>query len=869
MATVTSPRSPVPKAGKAERPLPPAVLFLLACTVGLFAFLAYLYCVVAALVIGLMILVHLGLLLVGLRFGLAEFFAKSIAAQVHLAGLFLRGLRLQSGPDTHVSLVRAYAPELFDHLEAVARRIGVPVPDDVRLEMLLNASVQLKGVRKGRGHTILTVGYDLLATLTQDELDSVLAHELAHAKLIQRGYKGWASKAIGRLSQIANTLQAINREHRAAKKTFATAAVLGAGFHLIAKGSNRALAAYCRQDEFAADRAAAEVCGTAVYRGTLEKIDQVAVLAAKLSWRERLIKSQREQSYSGWLRNALLPHDEAHRAALAAEARADDSVGEYDTHPPLEARIAALPVDESTVTASPPAMDLLQDPDGLADQLFERGEQAAIQVESEESGQLLSQARKAAPASKMTGLQILGLSVVIAGALVLVLGIALYTDVNVDGATKAVAVVAGIALIAVGAVVMQRGQPNLKDSLPAPPLGLWESAVREVHGLEDAKTWLDEAKADAESVRIPSVITSRKERARFWERRIYDALRQCDYKQAFGAAVQLEPLNRKSAAYLFAVALTASLFGDRARGKGALAQAVQSYRLGPSVSWAIGWSAALLGDWVEAEGYLQDAKTHRPDEPTITALLGICQWQRDKLRESIRNLRRAAELAPKETRIRYHLARTLADAGRPRDAEPLLTTDDIRESEELDVQLLRLRVSLLLDRHGEAEGLCRQIEEAHPGGKALLGLGHAFQDAKLTDRARAYLERATELAFYPDALVRLAYLDHEEKTNPDLCKQRLLAALDVTKEAGEGSAPALALLEPACHGLTEMREKSPKCAGWVANVNMASSPAPVNQMSLLVFAPHSAAAGALVKELYDAMHPDNSAPPGHRVDAVQ
>ncbi len=50
------------------------------------------------------------------------------------------------------------------------------------------AWVKLKGYRKGSGKTTLGIGYDLLAGLPEAEVEAVLAHEMVHARLVQRGF---------------------------------------------------------------------------------------------------------------------------------------------------------------------------------------------------------------------------------------------------------------------------------------------------------------------------------------------------------------------------------------------------------------------------------------------------------------------------------------------------------------------------------------------------------------------------------------------------------------------------------------------------------------------------------------------------------
>lgn len=76
---------------------------------------------------------------------------------------------------TGFRMTREEHPELWRHVDELARLAGTRGPDDVRLVDVANASVwERRGVR------YLELGLPLVAGLSVGELRSVLAHELGH-----------------------------------------------------------------------------------------------------------------------------------------------------------------------------------------------------------------------------------------------------------------------------------------------------------------------------------------------------------------------------------------------------------------------------------------------------------------------------------------------------------------------------------------------------------------------------------------------------------------------------------------------------------------------------------------------------------------
>jgi Zn-dependent protease with chaperone function len=168
-----------------ERPLSPLQAFALALAATTVILAFYLYCLVILLVIAVLLLLDLAILVALLRFHLAVLIAPSIGALVRLAIRVLKSLVLKREPDFNLRLKREQAPKLFVRVEEIARETSTSPPSEICLFMDANAFVHLRGYGKGRGRTTLGLGFDLLTGLNTIEIDFVIAHEMAHARLVQ------------------------------------------------------------------------------------------------------------------------------------------------------------------------------------------------------------------------------------------------------------------------------------------------------------------------------------------------------------------------------------------------------------------------------------------------------------------------------------------------------------------------------------------------------------------------------------------------------------------------------------------------------------------------------------------------------------
>ena len=221
-------------------------------------------------------------------------------------------------PDTDLGpvLVRLDAPTLFQEIAAVARRLGVKPPDQIRL-----AYLPCCGVVGWRRTRILLLGLPLLQVLTQAELRAVLAHELAHLA------RGDVALSAGAARFVHGLGRAIDRREGQLRGP------LGAWAKASWRLAHWLEAPIARGQEARADRNAAAVAGGDAAASALVKVAMVQPLFREVLdrhdpdrddlpniyavfrafWR-RLPNEAREAMRLGVLVNATPPADSPHPA---------------------------------------------------------------------------------------------------------------------------------------------------------------------------------------------------------------------------------------------------------------------------------------------------------------------------------------------------------------------------------------------------------------------------------------------------------------------------------------------------------------------------------------------------------------------------
>jgi Zn-dependent protease with chaperone function len=835
-----------------ERPVSGLALLVLTTSAVAGVLLGYLYCFVALVTMGALVLIELALILALARIGLAGFMLEMIQAHTRLLALVARSLGLRQPTEYQMPLQREDAPRLFALIEQMSQRLGVPTPEHTVLELGTGAWVRLHGYQRGVGRVILGIGYELLALLSEGELKAVLAHEMAHARLIQRGVKGWLANGLIRMGQLAHALDGAIDAAREQGGRFFTAALLARGVHLLGRMERRLFASCCRQDEFAADGLAAELCGADVFRRMLLRIEVAGIRFQELSWRECRARLQRDESFTAWLNGQLAPSDEE-RAELEQAVLAASRQEEFDAHPSLADRLAALPVASAPAAVSPPALDLLPEPDALAERLVSTLEQIAHEEEQRESERLRREVRKRQRGQHLTPVQTVGIILAILGVAFTCMSLAFVAETPDGWATSVPWLIGSLVVLLLGLHLYRRSHYRERVELPVPRFSAWKAAMEPSARGAITEGHLDTLTAELRGT-VPPSVKERKATARFWGDECYRALEQCDYAGALvrsRLSLEADPYCLEG---LLGGGIALTYFGAAEGSDQVLDVSYRRFGVGASVGWALGWAFLMRGDWTNGEPYLLDAVTRRPQEPTLWSLLGLAQWQQGKLHEAERSLRQATALEPTEVEHGTSLAQVLLWAGRPKDALQELERLEQQSPTDYNVMLCRIGAELHLGRGEQAAAHAAALEAAHPGPKTVCHLGQAYLDAKQDQIGRDYLERVSREGFYPRALVCLAHLAVGRKEY-DRARADLLAALDLTRPLGPEAEGPLELLEEVCQALATMAEPINDASAWAAVLNLPSGLTQWQRLGLLVHAASLEGAREQVRELYEAMIP--------------
>jgi heat shock protein HtpX len=211
---------------------------------------------------------------------------------------------------------RSQAPELYEMVDRLRQRAGLPMPT-----VAIAPQEQPNAFATGRNpdHAVVCVTAGLLRLIGREEMEGVIAHELAHIKnrdMLLQTFTATLAGAISMLAQMAMWASVFGgRDDRGGSAIGAIAMMI-----LAPIAASVVQMAISRQREFKADRVGAEICGRPL------------ALASAL---ERL---------EGYARRA--PMDVSPAAAPLAQvnplAGGGGMAALFRTHPPTERRVAAL-----------------------------------------------------------------------------------------------------------------------------------------------------------------------------------------------------------------------------------------------------------------------------------------------------------------------------------------------------------------------------------------------------------------------------------------------------------------------------------------------------------------------------------------------
>ncbi len=809
--------------------------------------LFYLFVLVSVVLLLVVLAVEFVILIALVRFGATRLITPAMGKHGELLWIFLRSLRLGKGAEYRIVLGPADAPDLFTLLDSVCAKAKVPLPHKVYLLMGVSAWVQLKGLRRGAGTTHLGMGYDLLAGLTQLEMEAVLGHEMMHAKLVQRGVSQLLMKGVNRAANLSRSLGQTTASDRYAKKSVLFVGTFLHGAEFLTGLAARQMAACSRQDEFAADIGAAELCGAEALRSSLLKLDDLERVASRLPLRDRIAQLESGESFEAWLLRELA----AAKAADPSEAKAE-VFNKYATHPSLHDRLAALasfPAQERE--ESPPALRLLANPDQVAIDLVAAIQKELVNREREDSKRLDRQGRKTRTSRNVTPLRFCGIVLVLGGICSLIMGLVYWTLATIS--LTVLFIVLGLVAIPLGVWLHRMGQYKDTITLPVPDYSLIKAFKKGAITDAEIKTIETELKKEADAVK-------KKMRPALYLNHSYASLGECNYLRAHIAARLCLDVDKKSVPGHLALAIaTAALNPSPTVGKALRFVQQQTGLRSESITWGAGWALALAGDWMYAEIFLVEARAKKPSEPTVLALLAISQLRRGKLFSAIDSARQAHQLQPDRPVYTKLLIDLLLQGGFLREAHSHL--QHMAEEAAADPDLAYAMVTLgLSQRNLEAADAWMEVIVQGPAGpEKFIKLGNQCQTARYDQKAVEYFQHALTHGHYPEAYLGLGRLAAFQQ-DKDQARTHLRAALDLHRPVGENSSAAPPLVIPVLNQLNSLHDPVMDCRAWIAKIQGKPHTAALTNISFVIFAPTDAEAKRLMAEALDAMQP-NIAPP--------
>lgn len=262
--------------------------------------------------------------------------SKFILIPVVMVGALGRALLTRTAPPEGEAITREQAPRLFECIERVRAATGAMPMDVVLITPEFNAfAAEVPrfgpfGVRRYLG-----IGLPLMQGLPPEEVEAVIAHEFGHFS--------------NRHGRIGSAIYRMRRMWLAMAKS-ADFGVLNRFLSWYAPYFNAYSFVMARQQEFVADRAAADALGAPVMARALSRISLLGLAADELFWGRMATRVAAEdkpptsifREFAQFLRQPV-------PQALAARV-VQQVTGHDDTHPALPDRLKAI----GQAAAAPP-----------------------------------------------------------------------------------------------------------------------------------------------------------------------------------------------------------------------------------------------------------------------------------------------------------------------------------------------------------------------------------------------------------------------------------------------------------------------------------------------------------------------------------
>jgi len=692
-------------------------------------FVYYAFAIISAGILSGVIALGILLTLAAARFGAGGVIGRLVGVQISLGWQLARNLWPSRRSEFRLQLAETDAPDLFARLRRLGTTMGVKAPHTVGVEMSSGAHIRLGGFFKGTGKTALTLGYDLAAGLSPNETEAVLAHEMAHAKLSQRGFRWWLGSGLTGCAKLTNTLRAHMEERRAVNSDDSLAGLFLLPAHLLTLLIARLFATYSRQDEFEADREAAKVCGAGAMARALSKLERLDQITSRLGWHERVAQLQSEGGVSQWLLEQL----KVGRESASSEFRTV-LADRYSTHPSIRDRLAAL----SEFTVNVPISDesslaWFSNPDGIARRLVAEIQRLTGLEEERETAKLRKEVRGLRLKTHFTPAQGLGVILVLFGTIWALID----WFVAWDWAQAAIF----LGLIGVGIFLYRAGRPRLEIELPWPDFTLLAKRRTTPPPLGDPDERNKAIKTDLQT-KIGG-LKGKKRRQSALIRESFTALEACDYERALAGGQMLLGMDDKGVEGMMLVAISAGAFGHAG-------QAAQFRWLArtygwidaPSMAWGLGWSAMLSASWAEAEAYLDCALRVDGRRPVILIMLALARLRRGKIMCGLPLAREGAAAVPEGKEYVKVLINLQLAAGDVAETERYLSIWKSTLETDADLMLSMVTVKALRRQLDEVMEWAERAAERSPSVPTLVSLGNTLLSARWRPQAERFFREA-------------------------------------------------------------------------------------------------------------------------------